>query len=169
MRDYDYYFGNCKNLKEWEEAADLVSLRGYDEINNGVIQVRNPGVRDSECVFKFQGDSGNFYGAVFTLEENYLEFAGCKSKTHPRNTTITDSYITFNSKNHLIEGWYDNNGILEKSGNIYNEYIIAGDFFSIPTMEGREIGPKIFISPRHGQEQSLADQFMSIDYDYYYY
>ena len=45
-----------------------------------------------------------------------------------------DSYILINSYTHLIEGLDANK---EKSGKLYNEYIIDGDFFSPPT--GRSI------------------------------
>lgn len=40
-----------------------------------------------------------------------------------------DQYILINTKTHLIEG-LDNN--FEKTGHLYNKYIISGDFFDLP-------------------------------------
>ena len=41
----------------------------------------------------------------------------------------TDSYICIDMKTHLIEGM---NASFEKTGNLYNRFILSGDFFSVP-------------------------------------
>jgi hypothetical protein len=32
----------------------------------------------------------------------------------------------------MVEGYVSENGNKQKSGNLYNEYIVSGDFFNIP-------------------------------------
>ena len=58
----------------------------------------------------------------------------------------------------MVEGFYEENGQYYKSGNLYNEYISTGDFFDIPVI----MDTKEFVV-------SSDNEFISIDYDYYYY
>jgi hypothetical protein len=43
-----------------------------------------------------------------------------------------DAFVKINTRINLIEG-YNSSGY--KTGNVYNKYIIAGDFFKIPIGE----------------------------------
>jgi hypothetical protein len=77
-----------------------------------------------------------------------------------------DNKITFNSKTGLIEGWCAD----AKSGNIYNDYIIGGDFFKIPvtitrTPSGKEEKITIFTI---GSAMAAPGVFDSLKYNYYY-
>jgi hypothetical protein len=122
---------------EWNDAANLLSFEteGLDKLIDGQIRLYNPGVKESDFILTFSlNEKDSFYGAIISLEEKKIEFSGCKpKKSYAGIEEKTDCAITFNSKNKLIEGWREVNGKREKSGNIYNEFIVNGDFFNIPT------------------------------------
>jgi hypothetical protein len=71
-----------------------------------------------------------FLAGVLSVGDNKLVFGGGAVKT---KNAVADTHITFNSKTGLIEGW--NNDV--KSGNLYNDYIVSGDFFKIPVTVSR--------------------------------
>lgn len=43
-----------------------------------------------------------------------------------------DTHIIYNSASNLIEGYKENKGVLERTGNVYNNYRLQGDFFKLP-------------------------------------
>ena len=176
-------FAVCKNkfLKEysnfdtteWGEASNLLfsNKGGIDEIDDdGNIKVYNPGVKETDWRMTFRSDDGNFPPAVFRLEDSSFEFEGATAKTFTKNgSTRRDSRVVFNSKTKMIEGFYEEEGKFYKSGNLYNEYLISGDFFDIPVtielkIEGTKKSSKIL-----SIEGDLKGRFVSLDYDYYYY
>ena len=135
------YLDMYENISEWANASNLLETSsGLDSISNGAIKVYNPGVKETECILSFEAtEDGIFPGGILSLDGAILKFAGSYAKKMGSSYSVKDSLITFNSKNRLIEGWViaetDSTGKVisyEKSGNIYNECIVAGDFFDIP-------------------------------------
>jgi hypothetical protein len=63
-----------------------------------------------------------------------LKLSSFKLKTKGNDAQNRDHKITINSKTNLIEGWRRRleDGEEIKSGNLYNEYVVGGDFFKIP-------------------------------------
>lgn len=181
LRDSDFYDKKDGNFLEWNDAANLLSFESenLDKLINNQIRLYNPGVKESDFILTFSlNGKDRFYGATISLEDKKIEFSGCKpKKSYVGTEEKVDCAITFNSKNKLIEGWREVNGKREKSGNIYNEFIINGDFFNIPTSitknyEQEDEVWKVFllkILPRINQSKNLAEQFESVDYNYYYF
>ena len=188
LRDLDSWEKNSENLQEWNGAANLISFskNSIDVLKDSKIKIYNPGFKESDPILTFNiGQSDKFYGAKFYIDDSesqILEFATCSPKrSFIESNEVVDCAITFNSKTKLIEGWRENEiaGIKfrEKSGNIYNEFIINGDFLKIPiTIHNRPNREEdnlskmsIQILPLPGQTKSLAEQFESIDYNYYYF
>ena len=156
---------NDDNINEWRAASGLLwSSTGIDTMDNGLIQVYNPGVKDTDWRMGFhassEGERLKFFAANLKLDDKILSFEGCYAKGN-------DNLIVFNSKTKMVEGYIVENGNKQKSGNLYNEYLISGDFFDIPVTRN------IFDSEYHyGSlvvEGQLKDNFDFIEYDYYYY
>lgn len=178
------YLNEYENSSEWAGVSNLLnSGTGLDILQNGAIKVYNPGIKETDWILTFEAaEDGTFPGGILNLDDSILKFVGSAAKKMGSSEIVKDSLITFNSKNRLIEGWViaetDDNGNVtkyEKSGNIYNEFIVSGDFFDIPititkTLNGVNKTTKDFyITAIPGESISLADCFKKIDYNYYYF
>ena len=128
----DSWYSNFGNKDEWKVSAGLLNNAGgetpiYDHVDSqGKVLAFNPG--DLPTDFKIYYDIANV-SATFTVSctEGTLNINGIpEGKTCGNN--IRDEQICINTKNHLIEGYRNN----EPTGNLYNEYIVSGDFFKIP-------------------------------------
>ena len=86
----------------------------------------NPGVKESPIVIEIKPKNGQIPANVFQINDSLLRTRAFAPKK-AINVNQTDSLITLNSNNKLIEGWVETtiNGEkkLIRSGNIYNEYI----------------------------------------------
>jgi hypothetical protein len=95
----------------------------------------NPGAKESPIVIEIKPKNGQIPANVFQINDNLLKTKAFALKKAV-NANQTDSLITLNSNNKLIEGWIETtiNGEkkLIRSGNIYNEYIESGDFLKVP-------------------------------------
>lgn len=126
---------NQANKKEWKNASKMKDTQGtYDKHlpESNIINLWNAG--DIESHFQF---TINFIGNKIPNGSFYISG---KPSYQLKWSEITkkgnDAYIKFNTKLNLIEG-YDKNNI--KTGNVYNQYIISGSFFKIPTGESQFI------------------------------
>ena len=151
---------------EWLPSSGLLFQKdGYDKIDGqGRFKVYNPGAIGADWVLTVNVVGTQFPGGLIECDEGYLNFKGGLHKGD-------DSRITFNSKTGLIEGWrkFEENKY-QKSGNIYNDYIVSGDFFKIPITATRTLG---------GDGWDRKDTFLSVgtnmitanpvlNYSYYY-
>lgn len=106
------------NKSEWAGASKMQDEQGsYDITGNTSIKVYNAG--DLPCDFKIY-----FSSPITTLS---MDMENLKLTTFELKDG--DSYYCINSKTNLIEGC-DNS--FNPTGTLYNEFIIAGDFFKIP-------------------------------------
>lgn len=154
------------DINEWAGASNLLQERGdINEIFSDVdeIKVYNPGVKptDWRLTFDFEEEK-HLGGVVISLEENFLEFAPCQLKGQ-------DNRIVFNSKNKLIEGYELVDGTYVKSGNLYNEYLITGDFFDIPTTIKKTTKETIKTTKVFVVSGDMKKFATNLDYDYYYF
>lgn len=114
----EYDDAQYPNKSEWATTSRMKSnLIGYDAAGASSINLFNAG--DIEADFKLYLISLNSIQLSNTIK---LECNGLTLKNG-------DSYVCVNSKNNLIEGC-DSNYL--STGNIYNKYIVGGDFFKIP-------------------------------------
>lgn len=154
------------DIGEWSQASGLLHDDTYvDKIDvNGQIKVYNPGVKDSDCRMGFSSVVENgfsvFKAANLKLEDKILCFEGCYAKGN-------DNLIVFNSKTKMVEGYVLENGNKQKSGNLYNEYIVSGDFFDIPITRNNLSSTYQYATIE--VEGELKNYFDFIDYNYYYF
>lgn len=146
-----------KNKDEWKEASGMKAEKGtYDIVsNNGSISVYNAGDLETDFILKFSlpVDNTPIDDIKITLSkenagkvEAFLDLNGFSKKG-------TDTGFQINTKTNLIEG-FNAEGL---TGTLYNENIIQGDFFKIPS---REEGYQISVTGAIPTE---------IVYDYIYY
>ena len=142
------------NKDEWSAASGLKVLQGnYDKLNGREVLLYNPGDIESHFQFRLNFINGKIPTGKINLNNN--------SDRQLLWGEITaegmDAYIKINTKLNLIEG-YNSSGF--KTGNVYNKYITAGEFFKIPLGEDRLI-----------VEQSVLGAISNqpIEYNYYYF
>lgn len=168
-----YYRNKGINVSDWSVASGLLEDKGVydsDPIDSGneyFINLYNPGVKEADWILTVKASNAQFPSGALSIGSNSLVFQGGPVKT---KNARTDTKITFNSKTGLVEGWYEIGDESFKTGNIYNDYITAGDFFKIPVNvirgpRGVTMGDEIkfFIG------KTMRNDFMSLDYDYYYF
>ena len=156
------------NKEEWKMASNLLeNNNGIDTLYDETVKVYNPGVKPADWRMTFGLNGEVFSPLEFSIGNiGALKFEGCSPKN--KNGNI-DSRLVFDSKTKMVEGFYEKDGQYYKSGNLYNEYISAGEFFDIPItilksineVQKRTLDFKII-----GAQQS---NFKSIEYNYYYY
>ena len=141
------------NKDEWRAAAGLAySSEGYDTISNmNTIRLYNPGDIESHFQLKIEFNNG-----VIPSSKMYVSEDGTKQLAWESFSAIgQDTYVKFNSKLNLIEGYNDDN---VKTGNIYNQHITSGAFFAI------QKGNSTLVFDRSNGSPSVV----SIEYNYYY-
>ena len=164
LKDY-----NVSNLKEWQEASGM-KINGYSEdanVNSYPIDsyisnfhgfyVYNPGDIEADFILslKFNNNeiaSGSIYMNIGSEQLNFNKIVA----------KGTDAGIQINTKLNLIEG-IDNSG--RKTGTIYNDCIIAGNFFKIPQIGPEDNLAQLFVDLSSGAASNCDPQ---IEYDYYY-
>lgn len=144
------------NKKEWAVASGLKNVQGnYDTLQGAKsIKLWNPGDLEAHFLLKVNFDlTGKIAAGQINIDENSDRLL----KWNEIAAFADDSYIKFNTKLNLIEG-YRANGI--KSGNIYNHAIQEGAFFTIPQGE-----TTLIITDAGAQ----VDAIKPIEYNYYYF
>lgn len=146
------------DTSEWASASGLKNEQGNLDVFNtsaGGFSVYNPGDKPSDWLLNITSTGGQFQDLIISIDSvGYLEFKGCEAKGIAGNK---DSTLIFNSKNRLIEG---RAGSI-KSGNIYNEFIVRGDFFDIP--QTKEVIQFNVVS------QTTFSRNPQLKYNYYYF
>ena len=141
-----------ENKYEWAVASRLKEEQGnYDKLVDNKIAVYNAGDIDTHFILQLKFINGKIPSGNF-----FLEKTGEQLKWNEMPVKGEDTYIKFNSKLNLIEGYNSSN---IKTGNIYNEYILAGSFFKIPVGEETIVIDTNAVSAVHE---------VPIEYNYYY-
>lgn len=150
----DQYTDSNKN--EWALASGLKSTQGNYDILQGAnsIKLWNPGDLEAHFLLKMNFDSS---GKIAAGQININEDSSRLLRWNEIAAFNNDSYIKFNTKLNLIEG-YRVDGT--KSGNIYNHAIKEGAFFTIPQ------GETTLIITDAG---ARVDVTVPIEYNYYYF
>ena len=164
------YYKNIGNINEWVSASGLKENNRsegviYDSFtnNNNSINLYNPGDLETHFQLKINfKKEGKIPAAKLYIDEDTLKQLSWDSMSKAGN----DSYVVINTKLNLIEGYVieeGENGTKKeiKSGNIYNEYLIEGDFFKIPQQRSTL---KIGVENDDSEIPSI-----SIEYNYYYF
>lgn len=120
--------GSVQLVAYYPYALGVVSPH-LDNTTGGIIN--NNGDMSANLEIIYSISNSNFNGCTLNLKDINENIIGALTLG---NFNTADSYILINNYTHLIEGLDTNK---EKSGKLYNEYIIDGDFFSPPT--GRSI------------------------------
>lgn len=165
------YYKNIGNINEWVAASGLKeSSRSegviYDSFitNNNSINLYNPGDLETHFQLKINfNEEGKIPAAKLSIDEDVLKQLSWKSMSRAGN----DSYVIINTKLNLIEGYAikegeDGSTKEVKSGNIYNEYLIEGEFFKIPQQRST-----LTISVE--KTDSEIPSIESIEYSYFYF
>ena len=101
-------------------------------------------------------NSGTNAGFSIQIGANFLLIGNIQ-----KDNSNTDSYICINTKTNLIEGC---NASYQSTGNLYNSYIVRGDFFKIPKASGNPLTYDILIT-----STANSGRINKIEYDYLYY
>ena len=149
---------------EWLEASGI-RLKNDGETtidsflpNNNYCYIYNPGDIEANFNLKLKFSGGQLQSGKIYLDsqDTGLEFGIITAKG-------SDAGIRINSKLNLIEG-IDKLG--NKTGNLYNEYLISGSFFKIPMIGPDEELGKFYVDLKAGQ---LSNHMPELEYDYYYF
>lgn len=116
------------NINEWLAASRIPSRSKYGKWESGYYLLYNAG--DLEIPFKI------YFELPSTVERGYNLEISCLGhnlkienlRTKYKNTTL-DKYIEIDSYLNTIQGC---DVEFKRTGNLYNEYITDGDFFTLP-------------------------------------
>lgn len=160
------------NKNEWAAASGLLESQGdYDTFKTDgsstiSTYLYNAGIMptDYKLVMKFY----NGYIGTDNLNIYINNNSECQLRLQRIQKKDSDTHIILNTATNLLEGYIitnsGDNEIRQKTGNIYNDFILSGNFFQIPaTNESIEL----IISNALGGGQPLSDY--GIEYDYLYY
>lgn len=137
--DYD-------NKAQWAVASGMKSEQGPYDGTGTTIHLYNAGDIETDWQAFFPFDPSKSLTSISLNDGNdgQMVFSGISRKS-------SDEYIRINSRTNLIEGCNSNK---IPTGTLYNEFLVAGDFFKIP------LGESTFTSNINCSE---------IKYDYLYY
>lgn len=147
----------ASNKLEWKAASGMKDTKGaYDSLNDNKNQILlyNPGDIEAEFQLKIEFDES---GAIPKFGISLGDYPNRALSFKDILRQGNDKYIQIDSKLNLVEG-YNEDGT--KSGNLYNKYIIAGQFFKIPNIS--DDITLIFSRPMEGHNPEII-------YDYYYF
>ena len=125
------------NIEEWAEASGMKAQGALDKVpkspTEGVypISVYNAGDLEADFILKFNGAPNS----AMNIELSQQNVAGKKGFLNLKKFDLkgTDTGFQINTKTNLIEG-FNTKGL---TGILYNENIIQGDFFKIPSQKER--------------------------------
>ena len=136
------------NKNEWAAASGLLESKGeYDTLRQDdgkwIVDLYNPGVKESDCMITLKtGESIGYYLSLDNGDGITLEWDEGNEKT-----------LLLDSKRNLL--------LDANTGEIYNEYIVEGDFFKIPLGQSKLTVKKL-------GADSMNDNDVMVEYDYYY-
>ena len=146
-------YTDYNNVQEWASASGLKqSSTGFDElIGANTINLYNPGDIESHFQLVVKFNDGKISAGRMYIDGDASRQLSWREMTLQGD----DSYVKFNSRLNLIEG-YTSQGI--KSGKVYNKHISSGSFFKIPKGEGA----------LKFEGNLILDETTPIEYNYYY-
>ena len=145
------------NFEEWKSAAKLLPTRGnYDKVVNNSIRLYNPGDQESDFMLAIKFDGDTIPATKIRLEDPEGSIRGMDIDLITK--LGEDDCVKINSKLNLIEGYANN----KKTGNVYNRYISAGDFFKIPMFSDTKNDMLLTI-------EGSSHLVQAIEYDYLYF
>lgn len=173
------------NIEEWAETSRILSQATYEELEldrvrqssaigyNYEIPVYNAGDIDTGYQLYIPYSGGlTSNGIISASTGNYIYISSGDNilAINPftsRLTKIREDGILINTKNHLIEGVkVGGNGALITTGEIYNNYIEAGDFGTIKSLDydldNSHLRQAIYLNCDQGAEAQIF-------YNYLYY
>lgn len=119
------YYKKYNNIKEWNDAANLLSNQGnYDKCVGNEVKLYNPGCKEANFILTFRFDEGYIPAGKIYLDADHQLSLGQIEKQGD------DTHIKIDTRLNLIEGY--NSLTKEKTGNVYNKSIKGGTFFKIP-------------------------------------
>lgn len=170
------------NKDEWAAASGLLQTQGdYDKdisvdkdgnlkIGHSIYKIYNAGDIDTPLMTYFSFEYGSIFPSNLFLSEVKDQSGGIKVfnnsiLTFSENEIIPkgeDTGFRINFKTNLIEGYIEKNGEKILSGNLYNEIIVGGEWFKIPTQ-------KTLFLHSFSTNSNLPFQIKSLEYNYLYY
>ena len=123
----DFYYWN---KPQWAEGSGMALYKGIYDGTGTNLKLFNPGdiETDWQAFFSMSDIEELSSSTNFTITLNDDKIMSLSSFTHKGN----DAYLRINSRTELFEGC-NAEGVL--TGNLYNEFHIAGEFFKIPLGE----------------------------------
>ena len=143
------------NKSEWAAASGLLETQGgIDVANSPSIQVYNAGDIDVpfEVFFPVTG-----IGSIYIQSQHSMQELIMADSITAKGS---DTYLGINSKTKLVRGYTQAGTTWVPTGNLYNEYVLGGEFLMIPA---HTTEPVYFYS------YSASKTPVDIKYDYLYY
>ena len=136
------------NKNEWAAASGLLESKGeYDTLRQDnekwIIDLYNPGAKESDCMITLKTGEGVGY---------YLSLDNGDGITLEWDEGIKKTLLLDSKRNLLLDA---------NTGEIYNEYVVEGDFFKIPLGQSKLTVKKL-------GADSMNDDDVMVEYDYYY-
>lgn len=122
----DFFLGNgaYNNLEEWREASGIPSQEEYGKYDQGAYKLFNAG----DVPMHFQ-----LYIPIIDSPITFeIECGSNKLKIKDLIAQPGDAYLLLDTFYHVAIGC---NTSYKKTKNLYNQYIVNGDFFELPTGE----------------------------------
>ena len=122
---HDYFY---LNKNEWAESSGMAPSKGLYDGTGEQIHLYNPGDIETDWqAFYTMTDAGCALSNIsLTPGAEQMVFSSISRKN------VNDAYLCLNSRSQLIEGCDSDKNT---TGTLYNEFLIAGDFFKIPLGE----------------------------------
>ena len=186
-------YNEWANKSEWAKASGLLEnsttivdgvAKSYDVFtyassDGAIMNLYNPGDKPSDWKLEVNlSAQGRVDVKSIKLEVNNEKVATCEmemveivAKAHPLIAGVYDSKVVFDSKTGLVEGYYlnDQTKAWEKSGNLYNEVIVEGDFFKIPITVIKSVSGVKSDGNNYQLVIGSDSAFEKFVYNYYYY
>lgn len=127
----DEYDDSYTNKTEWATSSGLKIKSNLDDViqlepGYRTINLWNGGDLKSDfSIYIYFNNSNYITAGKFSIDSKTLKINRIYKKG-------SDSGIQINTRLKLIQGFKENKGKISLTNNIYNEYIISGDFFKIP-------------------------------------
>jgi len=151
-------------IADWAAASRILTAAayisaGYNEFVAGTAPLYNAGEISTPLLWCFAVVSAG------QIQLSYKVDGTTKAKVIIGTTNLTvGAHYRFNSQLRLLEGGTFSGGIFTPNGNIYNECLVAGDFFNIDSFESG-VDYDLVLSDSAGTYVTND----LIDYDYLYY
>ena len=157
-------------LEQWKAGSGMAThstTYNFGDAGSN-INLYNPGDVEADFLAFFPASVVTNSGLRIRIEKDVNEVHG-QLYLKPFTVATGDSYICINSKTNLIEGIKGDISLDNRSGNLYNQYILAGDFFKIPMATDTSHLYKFKSHSCTGTAVNNAVNCSKLIYDYLYY